>query len=135
MILDWFCTKIRSPTFSVRFSNKKTHYSTYFRAFLKGSLYMFKNKILKKLGAGLMAGLCAFSMLGTNFNSSFGASAASSSTENVAFPSADTVIAKAATPSGTKVILVSTPRAHMRRCPSARLTVLVSTVPDLCTTR
>ena len=58
---------------------------------------MFKNKILKKLGAGLMAGLCAFSMLGTNFNSSFGASAASSSTENVAFPSADTVIAKAAT--------------------------------------
>ena len=89
MILDWFCTKIRSPTFSVRFSNKKTHYSTYFRAFLKGSLYMFKNKILKKLGAGLMAGLCAFSMLGTNFNSSFGASAASSSTENVAFPSAE----------------------------------------------
>ena len=101
MILDWFCTKIRSPTFSVRFSNKKTHYSTYFRAFLKGSLYMFKNKILKKLGAGLMAGLCAFSMLGTNFNSSFGASAASSSTENVAFPSADTVIAKAATLLGT----------------------------------
>ena len=67
MILDWFCTKIRSPTFSVRFSNKKTHYSTYFRAFLKGSLYMFKNKILKKLGAGLMAGLCAFSMLGTPY--------------------------------------------------------------------
>ena len=62
---------------------------------------MFKNKILKKLGAGLMAGLCAFSMLGTNFNSSFGASAASSSTENVAFPSADTVIAKAATLLGT----------------------------------
>ena len=102
---------------------------------------MFKNKILKKLGAGLMAGLCAFSMLGTNFNSSFGASAVSSSTENVAFPSADTVIAKAATllgtpyTFGTKVILVSTPRAHMRRCPSARSTVLVSTVPDLCTTR
>lgn len=62
---------------------------------------MFKNKILKKLGAGLMAGLCAFSMLGTNFNSSFGASAVSSSTENVAFPSADTVIAKAATLLGT----------------------------------
>lgn len=62
---------------------------------------MFKNKILKKLGAGLMAGLCAFSMLGTNFSSSFGASAASSSTENVAFPSADTVIAKAATLLGT----------------------------------
>lgn len=28
---------------------------------------MFKNKILKKLGAGLMAGLCAFSMLGTPY--------------------------------------------------------------------
>lgn len=62
---------------------------------------MFKNKILKKLGAGLMAGLCAFSMLGTNFSSSFGASAAGSSTENAAFPSADTVIAKAATLLGT----------------------------------
>ncbi|WP_295219782.1 MobP3 family relaxase, partial [Ruminococcus sp.] len=62
---------------------------------------MFKNKIFKKLGAGLMAGLCAFSMMGTNFSSSFGASAASSSTENVAFPSADTVIAKAATLLGT----------------------------------
>lgn len=102
---------------------------------------MFKNKILKKLGAGLMAGLCAFSMLGTNFNSSFGASAASSSTENVAFPSADTVIAKAATLLGTPYTFGNkgysgiSPRAHMRRCPSARLTVLVSTVPDLCTTR
>lgn len=62
---------------------------------------MFKNKIFKKLGAGLMAGLCAFSMLGTNFSSSFGVSAAGSSTENVAFPSSDTVIAKAATLLGT----------------------------------
>lgn len=87
--------------FSGKVQQQKKHYSTYFRAFLKGSLYMFKNKILKKLGAGLMAGLCAFSMLGTNFSSSFGASAASSSTENVAFPSADTVIAKAATLLGT----------------------------------
>lgn len=62
---------------------------------------MFKNKILKKLGAGLMAGLCAFSMIGTNLSGSLGASAASTSTENAAFPSADTVIAKAATLLGT----------------------------------
>ena len=102
---------------------------------------MFKNKILKKLGAGLMAGLCAFSMLGTNFNSSFGASAVSSSTENVAFPSADTVIAKAATLLGTPYTFgnkgysgIYTQGAYAP-CPSARLTVLVSTVPDLCTTR
>ena len=40
-------------------------------------------------------------MLGTNLSSSLGASAASTSTENAAFPSADTVIAKAATLLGT----------------------------------
>lgn len=62
---------------------------------------MFKNRILKKLGAGLMAGLCAFSMLGTNLSGSITTSAASTSTENAAFPSADTVIAKAATLLGT----------------------------------
>ncbi|WP_295219678.1 SpaA isopeptide-forming pilin-related protein [Ruminococcus sp.] len=62
---------------------------------------MFKNKILKKLGAGLMAGLCAFSMLGTSMGGSYKTSAASTSTENAAFPSADTVIAKAATLLGT----------------------------------
>lgn len=59
---------------------------------------MFKNRILKKLGAGLMAGLCAFSMLGTALSSGIPANAASvSTTENAAFPSADEVIAKAAT--------------------------------------
>lgn len=56
-----------------------------------------KSKILKKLGAGLMAGLCAFSMLGSSMSGVITANAASSSTENAAFPSADTVIAKAAT--------------------------------------
>lgn len=101
IFFDWFCTRIRAPPFPTRFSNKKMYYSTYFRAFLKGSLYMFKNRILKKLSAGLMAGLCAFSMLGTNLIGSLGASAASTSTENAAFPSADTVIAKAATLLGT----------------------------------
>ena len=56
-----------------------------------------KSKILKKLGAGLMAGLCAFSMLGSSMSGVITANAASTSTENSAFPSADTVIAKAAT--------------------------------------
>ena len=60
-----------------------------------------KSKILKKLGAGLMAGLCAFSMLGSSMSGVITANAASSSTENAAFPSADTVIAKAATLLGT----------------------------------
>ena len=59
---------------------------------------MFKNRILKKLGAGLVAGLCAFSMLGTTLSGGIPANAASvSTTENAAFPSADEVIAKAAT--------------------------------------
>ena len=56
-----------------------------------------KSKILKKLGAGFMAGLCAFSMLGSSVSGAITANAASTSTENSAFPSADTVIAKAAT--------------------------------------
>ena len=64
---------------------------------------MFKNnRIIKKLSAGFMAGLCAFSMLGTNLSSTIPANAASvSTTENAAFPSADKVIAQAATLLGT----------------------------------
>ncbi|MBQ8012744.1 MAG: hypothetical protein IJ265_14430, partial [Oscillospiraceae bacterium] len=64
---------------------------------------MFKNnRIIKKLSAGFMAGLCAFSMLGTNLSSTLPANAASvSTTENAAFPSADKVIAQAATLLGT----------------------------------
>lgn len=51
----------------------------------------------RKLGAGLMAGLCAVSMIGTSIGGTVTANAASvSTTENSAFPSADTVIAKAA---------------------------------------
>ena len=60
-----------------------------------------KSKILKKLGAGFMSGLCAFSMFGSSMSGVITANAASSSTENAAFPSADTVIAKAATLLGT----------------------------------
>lgn len=51
----------------------------------------------RKLGAGLMAGLCAVSMIGTSIGGTITANAASvSTTENSAFPSADTVIAQAA---------------------------------------
>ena len=62
---------------------------------------MIKNRILKKLSAGFMAGLCAFSMFGSSMSGAITANAASTSTENPAFPSADTVIAKAATLLGT----------------------------------
>ncbi len=55
-------------------------------------------KKIKKLGAGFMAGLCAFSMLGTSMGTSVQTKAASTiTTENSAFPSADEVIAQAAT--------------------------------------
>ena len=60
-------------------------------------MFKIKSKILKKLSAGFMAGLCAFSMLGSTMSGVITANAASTSTENSAFPSADTVIAKAAT--------------------------------------
>ena len=62
---------------------------------------MIKNRILKKLSAGFMAGLCAFSMFGSSMSGAITASAASTPMENLAFPSADTVIAKAATLLGT----------------------------------
>ena len=55
-------------------------------------------KKIKKLGAGFMAGLCAFSMLGTSMGMSVQTKAANTmTTENSAFPSADEVIAQAAT--------------------------------------
>ena len=62
---------------------------------------MIKNRILKKLSAGFMAGLCAFSMFGSSMSGAITASAASTPMENPTFPSADTVIAKAATLLGT----------------------------------
>ena len=60
-------------------------------------MFKTKSKILRKLSAGFMAGLCAFSMLGTSLSGVITANAASNSTQNSAFPSSDTVIAKAAT--------------------------------------
>ena len=59
------------------------------------------SQLLRKLTTGFMAGLCAFSMLGSSMSGVITANAASTSTENSAFPSADTVIAKAATLLGT----------------------------------
>ena len=64
-------------------------------------MFKIKSKILKKLSAGCMAGLCAFSMLGSTMSGVITANVASTSTENSAFPSSDTVIAKAATLLGT----------------------------------
>lgn len=64
-------------------------------------MFKTKSKILRKLGAGFMAGLCAFSMLGSSVSGAITANAASTSTENSAFPSSNTVIAKAATLLGT----------------------------------
>ena len=64
-------------------------------------MFKIKSKILKKLSAGIMAGLCAFSMLGSSMSGVITANAASTPMENPAFPSADTVIAKAATLLGT----------------------------------
>ena len=55
------------------------------------------NNFIRKLGAGLMASLCAVSMLATPMTGVITASAASTATENEAFPSADEVIAQAAT--------------------------------------
>ena len=54
---------------------------------------MFKNKILKKIGAGLMAGLCAFTMLGTGIGGGFRASA---ETAQEPLLTADEVIKQAA---------------------------------------
>lgn len=55
---------------------------------------MFKNKILKKLGAGFMAGLCAFTLIGTNLGG-FKTSAAETAKEPLL--SGDEVIRQAAT--------------------------------------
>ncbi|WP_302210621.1 SpaA isopeptide-forming pilin-related protein [uncultured Ruminococcus sp.] len=52
-----------------------------------------------------MAGLCAFSMLGSTMSGVITANAASNSTKNSAFPSSDTVIAKAATLLGSPYTL------------------------------
>lgn len=61
--------------------------------FWKGKI-MFKNRILKKIGAGLMAGLCAFTLIGTNIGS-FKTTAAETAKEPLL--TADEVIKQAAT--------------------------------------
>ncbi|MCR4888914.1 MAG: hypothetical protein K5979_07020 [Ruminococcus sp.] len=53
-------------------------------------------KNMKRLGAGIMASLCAVSLFSTSIGGTLSASAAMT-TENIAFPTADKVIAEAAT--------------------------------------
>ncbi len=55
----------------------------------------FKNRI-KKIGAGIMASLCAVSLFSTSIGGTLSAGAVMA-TENTAFPTADEVIAEAAT--------------------------------------
>lgn len=54
---------------------------------------MFKNKILKKIGAGLMAGLCAFTLIGTNLG---GLKTSAATTAKEPLLSGDEVIKQAA---------------------------------------
>lgn len=54
-------------------------------------------KMIKKLGAGIMASLCALSVIGGSITTGGITSSAAITTENAAFPSADKVIAQAAT--------------------------------------
>ena len=62
---------------------------------------MIKNRILKKLSAGLMAGLCAFSMFGSSMSGAITASAASTPMETRA--------------TGMRMIRVSTLRFLLKR--------------------
>ncbi len=59
-------------------------------------------KTAKRISAGIMAGICAASMLTATAASMIPVEAAEASTENPAFPSADALIAQAATLLGTK---------------------------------
>lgn len=58
---------------------------------------MIGKKIIKRIGAGIMAGLCAFSMLGSSMSGVITADAA-----KIEFPSRDKIIAQAAQLLGTK---------------------------------
>lgn len=55
---------------------------------------MFKNRILKKISAGLMAGLCAFTLIGTNLG---GLKTNAAETAKEPLLSGDEVIRQAAT--------------------------------------
>ncbi|MBR0485288.1 MAG: TonB-dependent receptor [Oscillospiraceae bacterium] len=63
---------------------------------------MVLNKTVKKISAGFMAGLCAFSMLASSAANAVPIEAAALSSENETFPSSDAVVAQAATLLGTK---------------------------------
>ena len=55
------------------------------------------SKKIKKLGAGIMASLCALSVIGGSITTGGITSNAALTTENTAFPTADEIIAEAAT--------------------------------------
>ena len=63
---------------------------------------MVLDKTVKRIGAGFMAGLCAFSMLASSAANAVLVEATALSAENEAFPSSDAVVAQAATLLGTK---------------------------------
>ncbi len=64
---------------------------------------MIGKKIIRRIGSGLMAGICAFTMMGTSMSGVMTASAADT-TVNAAFPSADKVVKQAATLLGCKYL-------------------------------
>ena len=64
---------------------------------------MIGKKIIRRIGSGLMAGICAFTMMGTSMSGVMTASAADP-TVNAAFPSADKVVKQAATLLGCKYL-------------------------------
>ena len=64
---------------------------------------MIGKKIIRRIGSGLMAGICAFTMIGTSMSGVMTASAADT-TYNSAFPSADKVVKQAATLLGCKYL-------------------------------
>ena len=64
---------------------------------------MIGKKIFRRIGSGLMAGICAFTMIGTSMSGVMTASAADT-TYNSAFPSADKVVKQAATLLGCKYL-------------------------------
>ena len=64
---------------------------------------MIGKKIIRRIGSGLMAGICAFTMIGTSMSGVMTTSAADT-TYNSAFPSADKVVKQAATLLGCKYL-------------------------------
>ena len=93
---------------------------------------------MKKLSAGLMASLCALSVIGSSVTNIGITASAAMTTENTAFPSADAVIAQAATLLGSptagdsKDIQVYTIRTAILRFPLTMSDSRALTALDSC---